>query len=187
MTEAGDAPAPDQASLHAAALRHLARYGTSAAGLRRVLDRRVERWARSAAAEPEAVARSKQAVRAVIARLIAAGALDDTAFAAGRARRLARSGHSRAGVAAHLAARGIGRETARAAFPDAEDAELAAALALARRRRIGPFRAGAADAEVRRRELGVLARAGFPREVAVRALAMEPEAAEELVRRLRQP
>jgi regulatory protein len=187
MHRAGEQTAPDEAALHEAALRHLARYATSETGLRRVLDRRVQRWARSAAAEPDAVARSKQAVRTVVARLVAAGALDDAAFAAGRAQRLLRSGHSRQGVAAHLAARGIAGETARAALPDDADAELAAALALARRRRIGPFRTGVADTEARRRELGVLARAGFPRDVAVRALAMEAEPAEELVRRLRQP
>ncbi len=186
MAQTGEEAAPDAASLHEAALRHLARYAATAAGLRRVLDRRVQRWARAAAAEPETIAEAKRAVRAVVARLVAAGAVDDAAFASVRARRLLHSGHSRRGVAAHLAARGIDPETAHGAFPDDAGTELAAALVLARRRRIGPFRATTADADARRRELGVLARAGFPREVATRVLAMEADAAEELVRRLRQ-
>lgn len=186
MNAAGDKTAPDEASLHEAGLRHLARYATTEQGLRRVLDRRVERWARAAAAAPEAITEAKRAVRAVVARLAAAGAVDDAAFASARARRLARSGHSREGVAAHLAARGIADDAARDAFPDDGDAELAAALVLARRRRIGPFRTATVDADARRRELGVLARAGFPREIATRALAMDADAAEELVRRLRQ-
>jgi hypothetical protein len=57
---------------------------------------------------------------------------------------------------------------------------------LARKRRIGPFRTGEAPDEAgRRRELGVLARAGFPQDVARQALAMEPDQAETLVNRLR--
>jgi regulatory protein len=64
--------------------------------------------------------------------------------------------------------------------------ELAAALVLARKRRIGPFRLGAPhEAAGRRRELSVLARAGFPQAVARRALAMEARQAEVLVNRLR--
>ena len=54
-----------------------------------------------------------------------------------------------------------------------DESELAAALVLARRRRIGPFRSGdAPDLAGQRRELAVLARAGFPQDVARRALAM---------------
>jgi regulatory protein len=177
--------APTETSLHEAALKHLARYATTEAGLRRVLHRRVDRWARASGADAAAVARAKRAVHAVVARLAAAGAIDDAAFAAGRAPRLVRGGHSRHQVAAHLAAHGIAAETVHAALPDDAESELAAALVLARRRRIGPFRSGEADADARRRELGMLARAGFPREVAVRALGMDADAAEELVRRMR--
>src|SRR5215472_5769392 len=107
MAQAGDQAAPHEASLHEAALRHLARYAVTEEGLRRVLDRRVDRWAWAAGAEPETIATAKRAVRVVVARLVAAGAVDDAAFAAARARRLARSGHSRQGIAAHLAARGV--------------------------------------------------------------------------------
>jgi hypothetical protein len=54
----------------------------------------------------------------------------------------------------------------------------------ARRRRIGPFRAaGELDADGYRRELAMLARAGFPQEVAVRALKTPPPEAEEIVAR----
>ena len=57
---------------------------------------------------------------------------------------------------------------------------------LARKRRIGPFRTGdAPDIAGRRRELGVLARAGFPQDLARRALAMETDAAEMLVHQFR--
>ncbi|MBS0559734.1 MAG: RecX family transcriptional regulator [Proteobacteria bacterium] len=187
------APPPDdppgQARLHEAALRHLARYAATAAGLTRVLDRRIARWAREAGADGDEAARieaaaaeARRAARAVVARLVAAGAVDDAAFAAARAKRLARSGRSRRAAAAHLAARGVDAETAGAALGADGGDELASALVLARRRRIGPFRTGEApDAEGRMRELAVLARAGFPREVAERALRMPGEEAAEIV------
>jgi regulatory protein len=182
--DAGVAPAPTETTLHDAALVYLARYGTTRAGLTRVLDRRVERWAR--AAGDADMAEAKRLVREVVARLVEAGVLSDAAFAEGRARTLLRAGRSRRAVAAHLAAHGVAGATAQAVVPDDPATELAAALALAFRRRIGPFRAAPADLVAKRRELGVLARAGFPQSVAERALAMDPDEAEAIVRRLRQ-
>jgi regulatory protein len=178
-------PKPTGARLHEAALAHLARYAATQAGLVRVLDRRVERWARAAEAEAEEVRAAKAVVRAVVAKLAASGLVDDAAFAASRARSLMRGGRSRRAVAAHLLARGVSGEALRAALPGDPETELAAALALARRRRIGPFRAGEADEDGRRKELGMLARAGFAQDVASRALAMDAEAAEALVIGLR--
>lgn len=186
-------PPPDAATLHDAALAHLARYAATEAGLRRLLERRVDRWAQraeSAAADDEAVARqaavARGAVRDVVARLVVAGAVNDAAYAEARARSLVRAGRSRRATAAHLAAKGVDPEIARAALPGDDASELAAALVLARKRRIGPFRSGEAPDEVgRRRELGVLARAGFPQDVARQALAMDGDEAEALVNRLR--
>jgi regulatory protein len=66
------------------------------------------------------------------------------------------------------------------------DAALSAALIVARRRRIGPFRRYAPDPSVVRRELGVLARAGFARNVAVCALEMDLNEAENTLGRFRE-
>jgi len=180
---------PDEASLHEAALSYLARYAATQAMLRRVLDRRVDRWARAQGQEVDAteVADARRLVGTVVAELTAAGAVDDAAFATARARSLARAGRSQRAVISYLAAKGVAGDTARAALPIEDDAELAAALALAARRRIGPFRRPDAvpDETQRRRELGVLARAGFAQSVAARTLVMEREEAEELLHRLR--
>lgn len=179
--------------MHEAALAHLGRFAATEAQLLRVLQRRVQRWerrAREADLEPDAVAAGSDAglacAREVVRRLAAAGAVDDAAFAAARAQRLHREGHSRRAIVAHLAARGVPAETAGAALPADDTSELDAALAFARRRRIGPFRNGEADGAQRLRELGALARAGFPREVALRALATSDADAEEAVLRLKQ-
>ena len=64
--------------------------------------------------------------------------MDDAAFAASRARSLGRAGRSRRAIAAHLAARGVAGDDARAALPDTQEAELAAALALAKQMLNGP-------------------------------------------------
>jgi regulatory protein len=185
QTDPASSTAPDSAALHEAALTYLARYAATEAGLRRVLERRIERWARAASSSDEAVAAAKRTAGEIVARLAAAGAVSDSAFAENRARRLARAGRSRRAIEAALAVKGVARETARGALPS-DDVELASALALARRRRIGPFRACEAPGEAeRRRELGMLARAGFPPAVARRALAMPIEEADALVEALR--
>ncbi|MDR3539042.1 MAG: RecX family transcriptional regulator [Acetobacteraceae bacterium] len=185
-------PPPDETSLRDAALAHLARYAATEAGLRRVLQRRIERWARAAevGADRETVAElaatASAIAGAVVARLAAAGAVSDAEFAASRARSLTRAGRSRRAIAAHLAAKGVDTELARSAAPDDPDTELAAALSLARRRRIGPFRAAdTADEAVHRKELGILARAGFVQALAAQALAMDPAEAEDRVLALR--
>jgi regulatory protein len=68
---------------------------------------------------------------------------------------------------------------------DEDDVELAAALVLARRRRIGPFRVAAAGPETVRKELGIMARAGFAQEIASTALRMAADEAEVMMNRLR--
>ena len=129
---------PGEAALYEAAMAHVARYATTRAGLARVLDRRVDRWARAAREAPEppepediaaAVAAARVAVRAVVARLAGLGAVDDAAFAAARAHSLTRAGRSRLAVAAHLAARGVDKQTARAALPEPLAARLETAAA----------------------------------------------------------
>ena len=148
-------PAPTEARLRDAALAHLARFATTEAGLLRVLQRRVDRWAQRAAAEavntaPDAAAEAtariapaaaatKQAAALVARGLLASGVVDDAAFAASRARRLSRAGRSRRAIAANLAGKGVQRDATAAALPTDDATELDAALAYCRRRRIGPF------------------------------------------------
>jgi regulatory protein len=156
-----------------------------------VLERRIDRWVRRVTdAEPEAVAAQAAAARAVVrdvvARLVVANAVSDAAFAEGRANSLVRSGRSRRAASAHLLSKGVSQATVQSVLPENAQTELAAALVLARKRRIGPFRRGATPDEAgHRRELGVLARAGFAQDVARRALAMDADQAETLVNEFR--
>ncbi len=175
-------PVPDAANLRAAALSHLARYAATQSGLARVLQRRVDRWARQAGSEPDAVASVVADARATIAalaqRLADSGAISDQAFAQTRAKSLARAGRSRRAIGAHLANKGVSGELAREASVDDPEQELAAALIHARKRRLGPWRKLDPTPELRRRELANLARAGFQSAVAGRALKLDREEAE---------
>ena len=182
----GPGPCPDRTSLHEAALRHLARFAATEAGLVRVLDRRIARWARAAAAGEEQAGPARQAAREVARALAGAGVIDDAAFAAARARRLARAGRSRRAVSAHLAAKGVDAALVQTVLPDDPAQELQAALAYARRRRLGPFGAEPAGPEAERRAMGALARAGFAQTVAEQALRMDRDDADALVAVLKQ-
>jgi regulatory protein len=170
-------PPPTEASLREAALRHLERHAATSVTLARVLANRIRRWAMASDldddAKAEAAAKARAAIPKIVAALTEARALDDAAFAASRARRLARSGSSRRKIAAHLAARGVALDT--------PTDELAAALAFARRRRLPPF--GEAD---RMKALAALARAGFPRDIADAVLRADREEAEERLRAAQQ-
>lgn len=200
-------PQLDRRVLREAALAHLARFGTTRHGLEQVLLRRIARWekqALKAGADTEEVAEAAQALRPVVAEIaeemVCLGAVDDASFATSRARRLVRSGRSGRAVQAHLAARGVEADLRDAALQDAVEGfsaaqrELCAALVLARKRRMGPFATpyvadDEADTEQalarRHKALGVLARAGYARDVAEQVLDMSPTEAEDWMQRLR--
>ncbi len=172
-----DAPAEamiDAALLDEWALSYLGRYASSAANLRLVLRRRVRR---RLAGDREGLSAVDGDIAALVARYVAAGLLDDAAYAAGRARRDMASGRSPRRIAARLAAKGVGTNDTTAALEalseDAADPELAAACTFARRRRLGPYRKEAAE---RNRELAAFARAGFARHAAEAVLACTDEA-----------
>jgi regulatory protein len=181
--------APSEQALREAALRHLARYAATEARLLRVLNRRIDRWLRAAREatpdddrHPDQAAQSREAARRVVAALVASGVVNDTAYAAGRARTLLRAGKSRAKIAQHLALRGIDRTTIRDALPDDGSHDLAAALLLVRKRRL----ASQTTPEARKRALGILARAGFSHATAQEALNTDPDVAETAIAALRQ-
>lgn len=159
--------------LDAAALRYLDRFDTSARNLRRVLLGYVKRAVEERG--PDAAPAGRQWVDELIARYQSSGLLDDARFAGSMASGLRRRGSSSRAIVQKLRARGVGDEVAAAALAgvDADagrDAELGAARAFVRKRRIGPFRPESERAAHRRKDLGALARAGFGMDVARRAL-----------------
>lgn len=161
------------------ALAYLERYAASAAHLRRVLERRLL----LGGFDPAAFGPALDRLGATLER---SGLIDDRRYAEARALSLSRRGGSARAISARLAMAGIDRATidralaVRAAEAGAVDAardqaaadplraERRAAVAHARRRRLGPFatvraagHAAGERAARRMRDLASMARAGF--------------------------
>lgn len=174
------APRIRPSALENAALFYLQRFAASAESLRRVLLRRVERVARLAGEDGDDIrAEGVALVDDLIGRYRRSGLLDDAVFAEGRSRSLHRRGKPLRAIAQGLAQKGVDAgiidQTLRRLAEEVPDADHAAALALARRRRLGPFRLPEQRTEYRLRDLAVLGRAGFSAEVARRVIDAEPD------------
>ena len=150
-------------SLENAALHYLERHASSVAGLRRVLDRRVERAAREERCDRDEAAAW---VEDIVARFARSGLVDDRLFAEGKIASRRRRGDSARRIRMTLREKGVDPDLIDQALSeedgdDSRAAELAAAWRLARRRRLGPYRPGADREASRNRDLAALARAGF--------------------------
>jgi regulatory protein len=170
--------------LENAALHYLERFASSSTNLKRVLMRKV--WRAAAAGHGDA-AEGERLVDALIARYVAAGLVDDKAYAAQRAASLRRQGNSRFAIRGKLALKGVAGTLIESALGeldgDGAQGEIAAACALVRRRRLGPFRAAAARKDSWQKDLAALARAGFSLDVARRVLrARDRDALEAMAR-----
>jgi regulatory protein len=148
--------------LRNSALHYLDRYASSSAHLRRLLLAKVARSARAHGTDPQAGA---AAVEALIAEFLGAGVLDDARYAEDRALILFRRGASARAIRGALLAKGVASELIEPALErlgaEAAEPELAAALAYARRRRLGPYRSPQARAAMREKDLAALGRRGF--------------------------
>jgi regulatory protein len=125
----------------------------------------------------------EEMIRNVVARAARVGYVDDKAYAITRARGLSGRGRSLRRVRADLASRGVDRETTEGAVArlreEQADPELVAALVLARRKRLGPWRP-MARLENRGRDVDALVRAGFDSGLAREIVgAASPEELEE--------
>ena len=181
-------PAIDESALEISALSYLERFAASSGQLRYLLLRRIKRAEMLGTDRAEADAARPQ-VETLIARLLASGILDDRHFAEAQAESLQRRGTSRRHIRQRLTAKGLYRgfvdEALGAIAPEGEASELAAACVLARRRRLGPYRASGTRRDFRQKDLATLARAGFSLEIARRVLAArDPEALDRLLRGL---
>jgi regulatory protein len=170
-------------SLENAALHYLERFATSSANLRRVLLRKV---ARAATAHGDDPAEGATLVETLVARYVASGLLDDRAYAANKAASLQRRGTSRHGIRGRLTMKGLGRdlieETLETMTEEGSGGDLAAACALARRRRLGPYRPPDERAARRTKDLATFARAGFGSAVAYQVLnADDPQMLDDML------
>lgn len=152
----------DAAALERLALRYVERFATTRGKLTHYLRRKVRErgWLGGVLPDPAALAD----------RMAALGYIDDRGYAATKAGAMARRGLGARRVIAALHAAGVGEDDR----PAINDAAPAAALAFARRKRLGPFAAAVPDRDARTRQLAQFLRAGHRVELAKRLLAMRP-------------
>ena len=173
-TPSVDAPALDRQSLERKALDYVSRYEAPAARVAAVLRRTVDRAARRQSVDREAVQRM---IEEIVAELVSREIVVDRRYAEIRVRALRARGTATSMIRQDLRARGVPATVVDDLLqngPDQAAANFAAAVALARRRKLGPFRPEAARSEHRMRDLAALARRGFDSETARRVIdAME--------------
>ncbi len=156
--------------LENSALHYLGRYATSSANLRRILMRKVDRSAHHHGTDVEEGA---AAIEQLIVRFERSGLLDDASYAEARAKTLHRRGISARAIRARLMEKGVGAnliDQAILSLAGGPNAEMIAAVTLARRRRLGPWRAAEDRRERFDKDLAALARAGFSYDVARRVI-----------------
>lgn len=166
-------------SLENAALYYLQRFATSSENLRQVLSRRVQRAAKHHDTDVEACA---QWIDDLIGRYMECGLLNDAAYARAQAASLNRRGKSLRAIRVKLAQKAVPGDiiddTLGALADELGEPDLAAAIAYARKRRIGPYRLNVKPSDNRDKELAALARNGFSYSLARKIV--EAEDSEEL-------
>ncbi|MGF7172493.1 regulatory protein RecX [Azospirillum doebereinerae] len=161
--------------LENSALHYLERFASSTANLRNVLMRKVKLSAQAHGTDPEEGARW---IDDLLARYVRSGLLNDETYARMRTESLHRRGSSTRAIAQKLASKGIDRDETDKALESLRedvgpDVDLAAALALAKRRRLGVYRLPEARAAHREKDMAALGRAGFGYEIARRIVDAE--------------
>lgn len=142
------------------AVHYLGQYSASEQRLREVLGR----FALRNLADIER-AEIDRATKSVVEKCLRLRYIDDAAFAASQVRSQRQQGKSTMAIRQHLSQHALDEKMIATALNSVDanhhDAELAAAIRFARRRRLGAFFRYASDEKTRRRHMGSLARAGF--------------------------
>ena len=181
-----------QKKLERQALHYLERFSASEESLRRVLKRKIALNQRHHPALDTDLATGW--AENLLVRFRQAGLINDVAYTEGRISTLRRRGDSARMIRERLRSKGIAGSLIDEALTDhaadmggAAAAELAAAIAFARRRRLGPFRDHHQRPDIDQRDLAVLARAGFSAALARTIMqATDPAALDELLDQARQ-
>lgn len=157
----------DRDGLERLAIHYVGRYSTTAARLRTYLSRKVRErgWSGDAAADPDAI----------VGRIVALGYVDDAAFAEARAESLARRGYGARRIAPALHAAGIDRDLVGDVLAGREEGAVAAAIAFARRKRIGPFGPPALDRKARDKAFAAMMRAGHSSDLTRHVLSLSAD------------
>lgn len=153
------------------ALAYVARFATTQAKLRAYLRRKVlERGWEGDGSPP---------IEELVSRYAERGYVNDAAWARMKTGSLLRRGYGARKIGEALGQAGIG-EDLRSDMRPPDSEQRRAALALAKRRRFGPFSVQPYDRSMREKQIAAMLRAGHPLDIARRIVdASDPETAEE--------
>jgi regulatory protein len=143
----------DSARLEELALAYVARFSTTATKLERYLRRKLRERGWEGEFEPD--------LGPLVVRYVELGYIDDEAFARARSGSLVRQGYGLRRVRQALGEAGIAEELRERVHPGERETRRAA-LALARRRRFGPFGSETPDKPLREKQIAAMLRAGHP-------------------------
>lgn len=173
--------------LYNSGLAYLQRFTTSTPNFRRVMGRKIDK---SCNYHKDQVREDCQKMLdTTVETFLRQGLLNDDAYLQGMVNSLRRRGLSTQAILSKLAMKGLTQEatlkTLRAYDEDrgAANPDLAAAVMLMRRKRIGAFRRNE-DAD-KTKELAALARGGFGFDIAQKALSLEQDEAEDILSEMR--
>ena len=153
-------------ALEELALAYAARFATTAAKLEAYLARKLRERGWAGEGPPP--------VGAIVERFVAAGYVDDAAYARAKAGSLLRRGYGERRIGQALGAAGVEETLRDEVLPDEGEARRAA-LTLARKRGFGPFGRTVPDRPLREKQLAAMLRAGH-RLSAARAMVESPTA-----------
>lgn len=156
----------DAAALERLAVHYVGRFATTRARLRDYLARKLR--------EREWTDERPADIAALVEKLAGLGYVDDAAFAAARAAGLQRRGYGDRRIGQALRGAGIGEADAGVAREGIADGGWDAAIAFARRKRIGPFASERGEREAREKALATMIRAGHSFAVARRIVESPP-------------
>lgn len=151
------------------ALYYLGRYESSAENLRRLLSRRIKRAQAKGADIP---VETQSWINFVINEAVRLGYIDDRRYAASIVKKYRSSGKSQKYIRQKLMLAGVASELQDEVLTEQEEinTELDAAFLLVKKRKLGIFRPEEERSLFRKKDLAVLARAGFSYQTAVKAL-----------------
>ncbi len=173
--------------LYNSGLAYLQRFPSSTPHFRRIMGRKIDRSCNyHKDQDREACARL---LDTTVETFVRQGLLNDAAYLQGMVNSLRRRGLSTQAILAKLGQKGMGQDTVLKALRSYDEdngianPDLAAAVMLMRRKRIGVF-SKKEDAD-KARELAALARAGFGFDIANKALHLKQDEAEEILSAIR--
>ncbi|PZT91937.1 MULTISPECIES: regulatory protein RecX [Sphingomonas] len=155
-------PPLDQPALERAALRYVERYATTRAKLVAYLHRKLRERGREGEIDVDALADRMAELRYV----------DDRAFAEARVASMTRRGLGARRVRDALRQAGVGEEKTSEFHDTLEEGAEGAALAFARRKRIGPFATVPVERDRREKQIAAMVRAGHAPALARRIVGL---------------